>query len=119
LKEALRVSKRYVICAFPNFAYFRSRLELMLFGIFPKATFFGYSWYDSQHIRLFSYKDFLKALQRLNFNVSVADKKFISSKIVPKPFQKIAPNIFALVCVLKIDKRSFDYDKVASWKFDV
>jgi len=119
LKEAFRVSKKYVIVAFPNFAYFKSRLELMFLGIFPRTPLFGYNWYNSQHIRLFSYKDFLKALKELNFNVKIIRREYISNTIIPKFFLRIAPNLLASICVLKLEKCSFNYERVIQYKFDV
>ena len=119
LKEAFRVSKKYVIVAFPNFAYFKSSLELLFFGIFPKSPLFGYDWYNSQHIRLFSYKDFLKALKDLNFNVRIVERKYISSKMFPKILVKFFPNLFASICVLKIDKLNFDINRIKGYKFDI
>jgi len=119
LKEAFRVSKKYVIVAFPNFAYFKSRLELLFFGIFPKSPLFGYNWYNSQHIKLFSYKDFLIALKDLNFNVRIVKKEYISNNIIPKFFLRIASNLLAGVCVLKLEKYLFNYEKVSKYKFDV
>ena len=119
LKEAFRVSKKYVIVAFPNFAYFKSRLEVLFFGIFPKSPLFGYDWYNSQHIRLFSYKDFLKALKDLNFNVRIVRKEYISNNIIPKFFLRIAPNLFASICVLKFEKYLFNNEKVIRYRFDV
>lgn len=119
LKEAFRVSKKYVIVAFPNFAYFKSRLELLFFGIFPKSPLFGYDWYNSQHIRLFSYKDFLKALKDLNFNVRIVRRGYISNNIIPKFFLRIASNLLAGVCVLKLEKYLFNYERVIQYKFDV
>jgi len=84
LREALRVSKKYVIVAFPNFAYLPARFELMFTGRFPRYPLFGYNWYNSQHIRLFSYKDFANALEGLNFDVKV--KKVMLFQV--KSFQK-------------------------------
>ena len=115
LIEALRVSKKYVIVAFPNFAYFKSRVELMFHGIFPVTPLFGYKWYNSQHIRLFSYKDFLKILRFLN--ARVVDERFVST--FPKFVTNFFPNLLALVCVLKIRRNSIDYEKLNYWGVDV
>lgn len=119
LKEALRVSKKYVIIAFPNFAYLPARFELMFLGRFPKYPLFGYNWYNSQHIRLFSFKDFINALKNLNFGVRVKEIDVVSSKVVPRSIAKRFPNIFASVCVLKLEKGLFDYTKVVPYKFDI
>ncbi len=117
LKEALRVSKKYVIIAFPNFAYLPARFELMFMGRFPRYPLFGQKWYNSQHIRLFSYKDFGEALKELNFGVKIVEKRYISK--FPELFCRIIPNLLSNICILKIKKSRFKYGKVAEWKFDV
>jgi hypothetical protein len=87
----------------------------MFHGIFPSTPLFGYKWYNSQHIRLFSYKDFLKILRFLN--AKVVDENFVStfSKFVTNFF----PNLLALVCVLKIRRNPIDYEKLNYWGVDV
>ena len=119
LKEALRVSKKYVIVAFPNFAYLLSRFELMFLGIFPRFPLFGYEWYNSQHIRLFSVKDFKRSLRKLNFNIKIIQEEFISSGKIPKCSVKIFPNLFASICIMKIDKHRFRSEAVMKYQFDV
>lgn len=119
LKEALRVSKKYVIVAFPNFAYLPSRFELVFLGIFPRFPLFGYEWYNSQHIRLFSIKDFKRSLRKLNFNIKIAQEEFISSGKIPKYLVKIFPNLFASICIIKIDKHRFMSETVMKYQFDV
>lgn len=109
LKEALRVSKRYVIVAFPNFGYFVCRLQA-LSGKFPKAIHFGMKWYNSTHITLFSLEDFLDALKALNFNVTVSRSGHIASKKIPRFLIRMLPTLFAGVCVLELEKgKGVDY----------
>jgi methionine biosynthesis protein MetW len=57
LEEALCVAAGSVIVASPNVAYWIARLQLLL-GRFPRAPLFGYEWYNTPHIHLFSYRDF-------------------------------------------------------------
>ena len=119
LKEAFRVSKKYVIVAFPNFAYFPARLELLLRGIFPRYPLFGYEWYNSHHIRLFLYKDFKNALKKLNFNIKIIKEVHISSSIIPNFLTKLFPNLFARICILKMEKYKFNPNLVKNYKFDI
>ena len=118
LKEALRVSKRYVIVAFPNFGYFVCRLQALT-GVFPKAIHFGMKWYNSTHITLFSLKDFLNALKELNFNVKVSRSGHIASKRIPRFLIRISPTLFACVCVLELEKgEGWNYKNVREY-YDV
>ena len=119
LKEALRVSKKYVIVAFPNFAYLPARFELLFMGRFPRYPLFGYKWYNTQHIRLFSYKDFKEVLKELNFNIKVVYEKHVCSRKIPEILSRLFPNLFAIVCIMKIDKYKFNPNSIREYKYDV
>jgi len=120
LKEALRVSKKYVIIAFPNFAFFKSRFQLMFKGEFPKSPLFGRAWYNSQHIRLFSYKDFIHTIKVLNFQVKINKKSFIYPRFIPSMLVNAFPNLLSIVCVLRLKKKpNWDLSRIATYSFDV
>lgn len=57
LGEALRVG-REVIVAFPNFAFWPSRLQICLRGRTPVTPSLPYSWYDSPNLHFLSVADF-------------------------------------------------------------
>ncbi|HLB25931.1 MAG TPA: methionine biosynthesis protein MetW [Nitrospirota bacterium] len=59
LAEMLRVG-RHGIVSFPNFAYWRVRLELALRGRMPVTEWLPYSWYDTPNIHLFTIQDFVE-----------------------------------------------------------
>lgn len=68
LKEATRVGKK-VIVVFPNFAYYRIRLNFILKGIMPKSKILPYEWYDTPNIHLFTIKDFENLCKRNKFKI--------------------------------------------------
>jgi methionine biosynthesis protein MetW len=57
LSEALRVG-RAVIVAFPNFAYWPSRLQICLHGRTPVTSALPYAWYDTPNLHFLSIADF-------------------------------------------------------------
>ena len=57
LIAALRVGKK-VIVGFPNFAHYRARIQLCLFGHAPRTASLPYAWYDSPNIHFLSLADF-------------------------------------------------------------
>lgn len=59
LEEMLRVG-RLGIVTFPNFAYWRSRLDLGLRGRMPVTDDLPYEWYDTPNIHLTTIRDFLR-----------------------------------------------------------
>jgi len=90
LKELLRVAKR-VIVSFPNFAYWRCRLQLLFRGRAPETRQLPFSWHSSPNIHCLSLKDFDRFCKDLGVRV---EKRIplIKSSLSPVRF---APNIFA------------------------
>ncbi|TFH36911.1 MAG: methionine biosynthesis protein MetW [Dehalococcoidia bacterium] len=58
LKEALRVGRR-VIVGFPNFAYYRSRLQMFIGGRTPVTPSLPHMWYDTPNLHFLSIRDFV------------------------------------------------------------
>lgn len=145
LKESLRVSRNGVLISTPNFAVLPARVEVA-FGHFPRTPLFGKRWYNSQHIKLCSYRDFQNVLNELNFNVRLVKKEFqpfhvtpILASRLPRPlawfFRKVLgkiedsivkalvkwmPNVFALSYVVVLQKNDdFSIDKIKSYEYSV
>ncbi len=57
IQQMLRVGK-HAIVSFPNFAYWRIRLTVMLRGRLPISAALPYSWYDTPNIRIVTISDF-------------------------------------------------------------
>lgn len=58
LDEVLRVGRTGII-SFPNFGYWRVRLDLALRGRMPRTETLPYHWYDTPNIHLLTLADFL------------------------------------------------------------
>ncbi len=58
LSEMLRVGTHGIV-SFPNFGYWRVRLQLALEGRMPETRELPYHWHDTPNIHLFSIRDFL------------------------------------------------------------
>lgn len=57
LQELLRIGKNAIV-SFPNFGYWRVRLQLLLSGRMPMTEALGDPWYDTQNIHLCTIRDF-------------------------------------------------------------
>ncbi|MEA2062610.1 MAG: methionine biosynthesis protein MetW [Gemmatimonadota bacterium] len=57
LSEMLRVGKKGIV-SFPNFGYWRIRLELAFGGRMPVCETLPFKWYDTPNIHLFTLEDF-------------------------------------------------------------
>ena len=89
-RELLRVGEK-VIVSFPNFAHWRCRAQLILFGKAPVTRQLPLNWYDSPNIHFLSLKDFDEFCEKLGVKV---EKKIPLSKARLSPV-RFAPNLFA------------------------
>ena len=68
VREMLRVGRRGII-SFPNFGYWRVRLDLTREGRMPVTEALPYRWYESPNIHLFSIRDFLAWTAKENLRI--------------------------------------------------
>jgi homoserine O-acetyltransferase len=88
--ELLRVGKR-VIVSFPNFAYWRSRLQLLLCGKAPVTGQLPFEWHSSPNIHFLSLKDFDRFCRELDVTV---ENRFPLVKTSASPV-RFWPNLLA------------------------
>lgn len=62
LGEMLRIGRRGIV-TFPNFGYWKVRLDLLLRGKMPVSDALPYRWHDTPNIHLFTYDDFRQLLE--------------------------------------------------------
>ncbi len=103
LREMKRVS-RYQIISFPNFAFWKNRVELLFKGRMPKRMLFGYSWYSTGHIHQLSMNDFMQLLNEVG-GMSVESRWVDRSSIAARNFLNVLfPNLFQLLAVFVLKK---------------
>ncbi len=101
LREMKRVS-RYQIISFPNFAFWKNRMELLLKGRMPRRMLFGYSWYSTGHIHQLSINDFQQLLHEVG-GMSVESRWIDRSSIAARNFLNVLfPNLFQLLALFVI-----------------
>jgi len=88
--ELLRVGKK-VIVSFPNFANWRCRTQLFLWGKAPVTKQLPFEWHNTPNIHFLSLKDFDEFCKKLNVRV---EKKIPLVKTYLSPV-RFAPNLFA------------------------
>jgi len=76
VEEMLRVGQRAVI-SFPNFGYWRHRIQLLFCGRMPRTDLLSENWYDTPNIHLLTIKDFLNFCNEWNF--SIADEIYLTT----------------------------------------
>ena len=97
LKDSLRVGKK-VIIGFPNFAYYRSRLQIFFHGRTPVTPSLPYEWYDTPNLHFLSMSDFIAYCGRKG--ISIEEKFFLNNKKVIT----FLPNLFAQTGIFLISK---------------
>lgn len=68
IRSLLRVGKRGIV-SFPNFSYWRVRLQLLGSGYAPVTSQLPYEWYDTPNIRVITLKDFRKFAKDVDFEI--------------------------------------------------
>lgn len=99
IDEILRIGK-YGIVSFPNFGYYKPRLELLFTGHMPKTKTLPYEWYDTPNIHLMTIADFGSFCEKRG--ISILKTVYISGNRHKKSM--LFPNLFAEGCVALITK---------------
>ena len=68
LKEMLRVGREAII-SFPNFGYWKARIQIALAGHMPVSKELPYQWYDTPNVHHCTLVDFEALCTKLNFKV--------------------------------------------------
>uniref|UniRef100_A0A832G853 Methyltransferase domain-containing protein n=1 Tax=Ignavibacterium album TaxID=591197 RepID=A0A832G853_9BACT len=103
IREMNRIS-RYQIISFPNFAFYKNRLDLLFKGKMPEKMLFGYKWYNTGHIHQLSIKDFIEFVNEIG-GFEVLKQTYVKSDSVIKNFlMKLFPNLFQQVSIFLLSK---------------
>ncbi len=68
LLDALRVGQK-VIVGFPNFAFYRARLQFFFFGKAPVTPSLPYLWYETPNLHFLSISDFIDYCWKKNLRL--------------------------------------------------
>ena len=99
LQEMLRVGKRGIV-SFPNFGFWKVRLDLLLRGQMPVTERLPYRWYDTPNIHLLCLQDFLDWVHQHQVKVAEAHV-FAEGKV--RPMQE-GDNLYAEQCLLVVER---------------
>jgi methionine biosynthesis protein MetW len=88
LKDALRVGKK-VIVGFPNFVYWKARLQLFFRGRVPVTSSLPYSWYETPNLHFLSIYDFIDYCR--SKNITIEQNEYVGER----KRVRILPNLFA------------------------
>jgi methionine biosynthesis protein MetW len=99
LASALRVGKK-VIVAFPNFAFFKSRIQIFFTGRTPVTKALPYMWYETPNLHSVSISDFLEYCRIKD--IAIEKSAFLNGAKQVRLF----PNFFAQLGLFLISKKT-------------
>jgi len=71
LEQMLRVGKRAIV-SFPNFGFWRMRLDLLVNGKMPSTENLPYSWHDTPNIHFCTIRDFVDLVEEVGAKIERA-----------------------------------------------
>jgi methionine biosynthesis protein MetW len=101
VEEMLRVGRNCIL-TFPNFAYWRHRLELLTNGRMPKSPQLPYEWYDTPNIHHCTISDFdALCVQK---HIRVLHRTVVDDAHRSSPLMKLNPNFFGINAIYHITR---------------
>lgn len=88
IKDALRVGRRLIV-GFPNFAYYKARLQFVFSGRTPVTPSLPFAWYESPNLHLLTINDFKDYCDQRGFRI-LAERYVRNQKEI-----SIRPNLLA------------------------
>ncbi len=103
IKEMLRVAEECVI-TFPNFGYWRCRVQLMFGGRMPVGRALPYEWYNTPNIRLCTFKDFEALCSGLG--ARVLQKRVVNHALAESAMSGFIPNLLGPIAFYRLGRAS-------------
>ncbi len=95
LQDSLRVAKKVVV-GFPNFVYYRSRLQILFGGKTPVNAALPYQWYETPNLHFLSILDFIEYCRKKK--ITIEQRAFLGYNRRVYLF----PNLFAQIGIFLI-----------------
>ena len=102
LQEMKRIA-RYQVISFPNFAFYRNRLEFILRGAMPTHMLFDYRWYTTGHIHQLSLRDFRYLVQSVDGLTERGIYTIPAQNPIKQFFIQQFPNLFMLLPIVILE----------------
>ncbi len=71
VEQMLRIG-RHAVVSFPNFAHWRTRLDLVLKGRMPVNELLPYSWYETPNIHFCTVRDFVDLCRAMDVRIKAS-----------------------------------------------
>ncbi len=104
LSHLLRISKRAIV-SFPNFAHWRARLSLGIFGKMPVSQTLPYEWYETPNIHLCTIRDFVALCRGLNIVIEAQNILDTQGRVRNVSTTLFSANLFGEQAVFLLRKK--------------
>jgi methionine biosynthesis protein MetW len=88
LEEMLRVGQNAIV-SFPNWGYWRCRLEFLLGGRLPQVVDLPHNWYDSPRMQAFTVTDFARFCRQIGIQIRQEIYLSYGRRIDPRKFKNL------------------------------
>ncbi len=102
LQEMLRVGRQGIV-TFPNFGYWRLRLQLALKGRMPMSEALPHMWYDTPNIRLFTLRDFEALCHELG--IRILERYVLDHAHRRRAWSDLLPNLLGEIAIYRFERR--------------
>ena len=113
LSELLRIGSKAIV-SFPNFGYWKIRLQLLLSGKMPVTEGLPFAWHDTPNIHFFTIKDFQNLCKDMNIIIEQSIGLTSSSKqiIIKNNFN--SANLLTHEAIFLLSYKTFEPIKIKS-----
>jgi|SRR5690625_557462 len=101
IQEMLRIGRQGIV-TFPNFGYWRVRMQLALKGRMPVSNALPHHWYNTPNIRLCTLRDF-EALCR-ECNIRILERHVLDHAHHERRFSRLSPNLFGEIAMYRFER---------------
>ncbi|MGE5537499.1 MAG: methionine biosynthesis protein MetW [Gemmatimonas sp.] len=98
LSHMLRIGERAIV-SFPNFGYWKLRLELLVTGRMPSSAALPYRWYDTPNVHLCTIHDFVALCEELGVKIERCYTLGAAGRIRETSPRSSAANLFGVEAV--------------------
>lgn len=97
--EMLRVGREAIV-TFPNFGYWKHRIQIGLVGRMPVSDDLPYQWYDTPNVHLFTIHDFEEFCAKRGYRIN--NRRVLAGSLSGAREATIFPNLTGSLALYKI-----------------
>jgi methionine biosynthesis protein MetW len=101
LDEMLRVGRQGIV-TFPNFGFWRCRMQIALQGLMPVVKTLPYQWYNTPNIHLFTLHDFEQLCRRKH--IDILQRTVLDHAHRPRLGPKLWPNLLGEIALYRLGR---------------